>query len=363
MTLAEIPPPLAWYGSSFAYYDDEPSEEELDLKAAQERERRLAGFSPQQFGPRPGAGFKGQRSAVVLGRFLPVHDGHRYLIEYALAHTPDVFVFVRVSGDDPIPWEVRRDWLAELFPGVTVTAVEDEGEQERWTRAVLDVVRPDYVFAGEGYDPTLGRRLGAQVIPVSRDAVPVSGTHVRADPWACERYLPPAVRAFYARRVCLIGPESTGKTTIAKWLAEHYGTVWVPERMRYAGPELLVGGVSPVAHGQQAAEDLLARRASRVLFCDTDLLSVRLWSERLFGTAPQWLVEASQRSSIDLYLLTSPDLPFTGPDTYNTPTERREFHAACERELNRLGRPYVAIPLGKDRLARAVAAVDELLAR
>ena len=117
MTRAASPPPLAWYGSSFAYYDDPrpPTDEELDLAARQAREERLAGFSPEQFGPRPGGG---DRSGVVLARFLPVHDGHRYLIEFARAHTPDLHVFVRVRAEDPVPWPVRRDWLAELFPEV-----------------------------------------------------------------------------------------------------------------------------------------------------------------------------------------------------------------------------------------------------
>ncbi|WP_432837693.1 AAA family ATPase [Dactylosporangium sp. CA-092794] len=365
MAVAASPPPLAWYGSSFAYYDDPPAptDEELDAAAERAREERLAGFAPEQFGPQPGGD---EGSGVVLGRFLPVHDGHRYLIEFARAHVADLHVFVRVEPGDPVPWAVRRDWLAELYPGVTLTAVQDGPDaSERWVAAILDRVRPDFLFAGEAYGAGLARRLGARFVAVDRSAIPVSGTQVRDDPWAFERYLPPPVRAWYARRVCIVGAESTGKTTLAARLAEHYRTVWVPERLRAIGSG--AGAVSPAdislaAHGQRVAEDVLARRASRVLICDTGVLSVRMWSERLFGTAPGWLREAAGEATADLYLLTAPDIPFAGDDGRNTPAERREFHAAWERELARLGRPYTLIDgPSQQRFTRAVEVVDALL--
>ncbi|MGI5240867.1 AAA family ATPase [Dactylosporangium sp. CA-139066] len=367
MTLATDPPPLAWYGGSFAYYDEEPeppTDAERDAAAEQARARRTAGFTPEQFGDEPGGA---ERAGLVLGRFLPVHDGHRYLIEFARAWAGRVFVFVRVQQDDPIPWEVRRDWLRELFPDVSVHAVEDGPriDEGRWAERILAEVHPDYVFSGEGWGYVLARRLGARYVCVDREHVPVTGTQVRADPWAYERYLPPPVRAWYTRRVCLIGAESTGKTTLARRLAEHYGTTWAPERLRsYSVCADDPADVADAAFGQRAAEDLLARRASRVLLCDTDVLSMRLWCERLFGAAPQWLVDAAERPAADLHLLMAPDLPFAGADELNRPGERREFHAACERELKRLGRPFVTIEGSFDeRFERAVAAVDELLGR
>ena len=76
MTLAADPPPVAWYGNSFAYYEPEPTVEELDTRAAQARQERLGRFSPEQFTARPE---HHDRHGVVFGRFLPVHDGHRYL--------------------------------------------------------------------------------------------------------------------------------------------------------------------------------------------------------------------------------------------------------------------------------------------
>jgi HTH-type transcriptional regulator, transcriptional repressor of NAD biosynthesis genes len=376
--VAAPPPPLAWYGSSFAYYEPDPPPppaDELNAAADEARSRRLERFTPEQFQPRPGGG---DSTGVVLGRFLPVHDGHRYLIEYARAYAGRVSVFVRVSDGDPIPWPVRRDWLSDLFPDVSVVPIEDQRTSDtaptwreisqRWTDQIRAHVSPDYVFAGEDYGLSLAHLLKARYIRVDRGAVRVSGTQVRADPWAYEKYLPPGVRAWYVRRVCLIGPESSGKSRLARALAGHYGTVQVAEfaRTLYRDPTLEWGPeyVSQIAQGQVTSQAVLARHASRVLFCDTNLLAVRLWSERLFDAAPDWVRAASEDDDIDLYLLTAPDLPFTGSARLNRPAEREDFHARCERELVRLGRPYVPIA-GDDaqRFARAVEAVDALLAQ
>jgi NadR type nicotinamide-nucleotide adenylyltransferase len=362
VTAAASPPPIAWYGGSFAYYDDEPApgptEEELDAAAERARQQRQAGFTPEQFGPPPGPR---EGTGVVLGRFLPVHDGHRYLIEYARAHVTRVHVFVRVRPDDPVPWPMRRAWLAELFPDVAVTAIEEE--REHWPERILAEVRPDYMFGGEPGGPSFAQVIGAEFIPVDRRFA-VSGTGVRRAPWDFERYLPPPVRAWYAGRVCLIGAESTGKSHLANDLAQRYDTVWVAERLRELGLEITPASLALAAHGQATGEDLLARRARRLLFCDTDVLAVRLWSERLFGTAPAWLVEAAERRSPHLYLLCAPDIPYTGDERYNTPAERRAFHATVEGELVRLGRPYVVLE-GEyhERIARASEAVDDLLTR
>jgi NadR type nicotinamide-nucleotide adenylyltransferase len=370
VSIIASPPPLAWYGSSFAYLDDEPqNDEERDAAAELARAARLAGFSPAQFEPEPGGA---DTSGVVLGRFLPVHDGHRYLIESARRFAARIHVFVRVGASDPVPFVVRRDWLTELFPDVTVVPVEDlphgavpthRDSIRHWAGQIRAHANPDYLIAGEDHDKYLAQMLGAQYVPVDRHAVRVSGTKVRADPWAWERYLPPPVRAWYVRRVCLIGAESTGKSLLAGRLAEHYGTIHVPEQARRR-PVLMAADVTRLAYAQRTAEDLLARRAHRVLFCDTDLLTVRLWSERLYGSAPDWLRAASEEPTAELYLLTEPDLPFNGTALRNTPAERAAFHDRCVAELTRLGRPYVPVRgEHEQRLATAVAAVDALLAQ
>ena len=145
----------------------------------------------------------------------------------------------------------------------------------------------DCVFASEPYGVRLASELGADFLPVdvARARVPISGTEIRKDPLRHWDFLPDPVRPHYLKRVCIFGPESTGKSTLAADLARHYGTLYVPE---YARPLLdPKGGVCAasdiprIALGQRASEDALARQARKLLFCDTDALTTTIWSDWL----------------------------------------------------------------------------------
>src|SRR5918912_2793574 len=135
--------------------------------------------------------------------------------------------------------------MRELFPGARVVHLTDENPQEPaehpdfwriWRDSLARVLpgRPDHVFASEDYGPKLAEVLGADFVPVdrAREVVPVSGTAVRADPMGNWQYLPDCVRPSFVRRVCVFGPESTGKSTLARDLARHFRTVAVPEYPR-----------------------------------------------------------------------------------------------------------------------------------
>ena len=105
-------------------------------------------------------------------------------------------------------------------------------------------------------------------------------------------------------RVVVTGSECTGKTTLAKALAEHYGTVWVPE---YSRQFVLEKGAAPVyrdvdsiARGQIALEDSLAAAASHLLIQDTDLLSTVVYSRHYYGDCPGWVEAALRGRGTDL---------------------------------------------------------------
>ena len=106
------------------------------------------------------------------------------------------------------------------------------------------------------------------------------------DPMANWDFLPEPVRPWFVRRVCIFGPESTGKSSLAKDLAAHFKTIHVPEYaqilLAQQGGELSEADLILIARGQLAAEAALARRANRLLVCDTDLLTTSIWSEALY---------------------------------------------------------------------------------
>ncbi|WP_285577096.1 recombinase family protein [Actinoallomurus iriomotensis] len=161
---------------------------------------------------------------LVIGKFYPPHAGHHHLIDTAAARCDRLTVVVAASPVETIPIALRAAWLRERHPQphVEIVAAVDDNEvdydsDEVWAAhvavfraAAADPV--DTVFSSEEYGPELARRLDAVHVPVdpARTRHPVSGTAVRADPVACWEWLSPAVRAYLARRVVVVGAESSG---------------------------------------------------------------------------------------------------------------------------------------------------------
>ena len=324
------------------------------------------------------------KSGLVLGKFLPPHLGHVYLIEFARAYASQVTVVVGTLAREPIPGELRFRWMRELFPDLDVVHLTDENPQEPhehprfwdiWRESLLRVAprKPDLVFASEPYGERLAKELGARFVPVdvARSAVHVSGTAIREDPMQHWRYIPRCVRPYFVRRVCVVGPESTGKSTLTRDLAQHFGTTWVPEYARtLLEPRAAPNETAPVAlpdmlaiaRGQMASEEALARNAERVLVSDTDALTTLLWSDHFFGAHDAALEDLATRHVHDLYLLTSPDVPYVQDTVRYAPEERAAFFEKMRAELEARKRRYVVLEGDwAARRARAIAAVDELV--
>jgi HTH-type transcriptional repressor of NAD biosynthesis genes len=318
-------------------------------------------------------------TGMLLGKFLPPHLGHVYLVEFAHHFVDRLSVVVCSLEREPILGELRYRWMRELFPFDNVIHLTDELPQEPcehpdfwglWRAALTRVlpVRPDYVFASEDYGWKLAEVLGARFVPVdrARSVVPVSGTAIRRDPRAHWDYLPRCVRPYFLRRVCVFGPESTGKSTLARRLADHFGGGLVPEYARTLleaqHGRLHADDIPRIARGQVASEEALARNARGVLFCDTDVLTTLIWSETLYGSCPEWVRQEAERRAYDLYLLLDVDVPWVGDVVRYLPEDRRAFFERCRRELEVRGRRYVHVRRSWDeRFETARRAVAELL--
>ena len=173
-----------------------------------------------------------------------------------------------------------------------------------------------------------------------------------------------ALDALY--RVCLIGPECTGKTTIAARLAERYKTVWVPEYAREYAERvvrpLTADDADPIARGQLSAEDRAIaeahRTGARLLILDTDLVSTYVYARHYYSAAPPWL-EALLRSRLaHHYLLLSPDTPFSLDAVRDATADRHAIHSAMALVLDTLGARYTRVGGGwEGRWEGAVGAV------
>jgi NadR type nicotinamide-nucleotide adenylyltransferase len=324
-------------------------------------------------------------TGMILGKFMPPHRGHQHLIDFAREHVVELTILVCSLKREPIPGRLRYEWMKEMYPDVHVIHVMDENPSEPdehprfweiWTETIRRRLPagPDVVFTSEVYGDEMARRLGARHIAVdpSRHQVPVSATEIRADPYVHWPFIPECVRPYFARRVAIVGPESTGKTTLARQLAAHYQTLWVPEFARdYLDAknaerpldDITLADIREIARGQVQSEERLARQANRVLFCDTELLTTRLWSEHFFGTCEDWLCRAASERRYDLYLLTDVDMAWVADPHRAAPHLREQFLDRLRHELQLRERRFVTISGSPDeRLRRAIDAIDSLFA-
>ena len=172
---------------------------------------------------------------LVIGKFYPPHRGHQFLIEAALSQVDRLDVLICVRPDQTISGELRKQWLQEIHPTACVRAIDDPGEDdnsELWAKYTVRILgsAPDVVFTSEDYGEAYAHFLGCRHVLVDRERthVPVSARAIRMDPLSYWEYLEPCVRAHFAKRVSVLGAESTGTTTLARHLAEYYRTIWVP---------------------------------------------------------------------------------------------------------------------------------------
>lgn len=171
-----------------------------------------------------------------------------------------------------------------------------------------------------------------------------------------------------AIRVCVTGPESTGKTTLAARLAARFETIWVPEFAReyaLANPRPLTrDDVEPIARGQIANEERLLAGAKKLIVFDTDLVSTMVYARYYYDYVPEWIAAEAAARVADLYLMLDIDVPFIG-DAARDAEEDRGAHLVLFRSaLAAQGREVVVIRGDwEERYQRAVAAVERLLRR
>ena len=145
------------------------------------------------------------------------------------------------------------------------------------------------------------------------------------------------MRPYYARTICLHGPESTGKSWLAPRLAEHFDTLFVPEYGRAwceaLGTDLAMQDLLHIATTHDAMTRSALRQCTRRLILDTDPLMTAVWADMLFGRRDPWF--DAWQDTADLYLLLDVDLPWVDDGTrfFGTQAARRKFFDLAKAEL------------------------------
>ena len=172
-------------------------------------------------------------------------------------------------------------------------------------------------------------------------------------------------------KAVLFGPESTGKSTLAARLAAHFQTVWVEEYMRkYLQKKWdeKAGVCEPhdlivIARAQMRNENRLSKIANNVLFCDTDLLQLKVYSEAYYnGYCNPDLHKHALKNWYDLYFLTNIDIPWIPDDLRDKPHDREGMFKRFKSALKLSKRPFIILDCDEEqRFETAVLAINELL--
>lgn len=240
-------------------------------------------------------------NGVIIGRFMPPHRGHQYLLEFAHNYVDELYVLVCTLSSEPIPGELRFQWMRELFPRDHIIHITEEipeasrgapNAEQIWAESVREAVNApvDHVFASESYGYPLAQALGAQYVPVdpAREIFPVSASLIRQDPQNYWEFIPEPVRPYFTRRVAVLS-DTEALRPAARLLAKHFDTVFVNDYARFAGTGEHLSGATVIGtdgeragypsgprpldpaelrRAQHAAEEALARHARRLLFCE-----------------------------------------------------------------------------------------------
>ena len=166
------------------------------------------------------------------------------------------------------------------------------------------------------------------------------------------------------KKIAITGPESTGKSFLSKQLAAYFQTIWVPEFAReylkeldrpYEENDILI-----IAKGQLEKENSLLIEAKDYIFCDTEAIVTKIWSEVKYGRCHPWIEKQISIHPYDLYLLCNIDLPWENDPLREHPDKREFLFKLYVKELNKHHLPYTVVSgTGNSRLHNAIKAIEE----
>lgn len=167
-------------------------------------------------------------------------------------------------------------------------------------------------------------------------------------------------------KIALLGPESTGKSTLAEALARHFNTLWVPEFARNYLPTLTHQYTKEdvwycIEQQRNMERDAIQSATAHVVFFDTEMINLSVWLDYRYGEAPLWITD-DIKQRYDFYLLTAPDIPFEPDPLREHPDLREYFFERYRQAIMAAAIPYQIIEgTGTARLQNAIAAVEKVL--
>jgi NadR type nicotinamide-nucleotide adenylyltransferase len=168
------------------------------------------------------------------------------------------------------------------------------------------------------------------------------------------------------KKIVILGPESTGKSTLCAALAKHYQTEWCPEYARQYltenGTDYTYDNLLTIAKGQLRGEDEYVEKANKLLIIDTDMYVMKVWCEYVFNNCHPFILEQINERKYDAYLLCDIDLPWTADEMREYPTEepRKELFTLYKELLMNQNTPWEIVRgTGDARTQNAIAFIEK----
>ena len=320
------------------------------------------------------------KKGFVFGKFLPLHKGHLALFDFAIKNCDKLYVIICFTGKESIDHIIRKQWLYQslnIYPSAELvsfgydenelpnTSVSSKEVSKKWAAAFKKILPDiDIVFTSEKYGTYLAEYMHIEHLPFDepRLMVPISGTAIREKPLSNWEYIPEQVRPYFLKKICIVGAESTGKTTLTKRLGENYRTAYVPEMAREIIEEtdkcthddlLKIAAL----HAQQIVSKTIV--SNKFLFVDTNLAITKSYSQFLFNKdllVEPWIEEANQ---FHLHIFLEPDCDYVQDGTRLSIIERNKLSDHHKQFFQRSSIPF--FPVGgnwENRFAESCKIID-----
>lgn len=288
------------------------------------------------------------KTGLLIGKFMPVHQGHRRLIQYACRRCERLLLVLCVADSEPIPGPLRYEWLSVIAsenPRIDLRVLNyDEKIYSNTSESSREVARQwatllkheypevNIIFSSEPYGNYLGEfmEIESDIFDVERRKCPVAGSSIRENPEEYWFRAIPFTRPFLIDSFCIIGTESTGKSTLTRKLAEHFGAKCVSEAGRDLAPqteECRFETLQAIAttHAEWILESL--ETYQKTLFVDTDLVTTQSYSKFLFGKELPVLPWVTAVNRFKYYLYLENDAPYIQDGTRLSKEKRDELDA------------------------------------
>lgn len=311
-------------------------------------------------------------TAVMLGKFRGPHLGHAFAIKTAIARFDNVVIVVSDDDESFISIHDRVQILRKAFPLIAVMAVDrlpnDPGELDEqgialdkdfiknWAYALKGYVLPyklTHIVSSDRYGKELAEYAEVKWFPIDpdRETFNISATKIRNDNKYFS-YLMPEARSALTKRIAIVGAESTGKSTMMRYMSKMYDTVGVHEWGRSLceakDNKLATQDFQDIMYTQARMNNIAFENASHLAFQDTDAFTtynfLDLYTEATANYKEQLRSNANYfDKQISAYIVLAPTVPFVQEGTRTSEHIRAKMHQNILKNVIKSGKPYILI--------------------